>query len=84
MKLKNNAFGKDEDVTALNDVTTTGQRVGDAAASAIGILGGTGDTYKTRSYEAVADPALYQAASVKYLTAVQDLMFDGIKAKATK
>jgi len=84
VKMKNNAFGKDEYVSALNDVTTTGQKVGDAAAGVIGILGGTGGTYKTRSYEAVADPALYQAAAIKYLTAVQDLMLDGIKAKTTK
>jgi len=32
----------------------------------------------------VASPALYQAAAVKYLTAVQDLMLAGIKAKAAK
>ena len=84
VKMKNNAFGKDEYVTALNDVTTTGQKVGDAAAGVIGILGGTGGSYKTRSYEVLADPALYQAACVKYLTAVEDLMLDGIKAKAAK
>ena len=83
-KMKNNAFGKDEYVTDFNDVTTTGQKVGDAAADVIGILGGTGGTYKTRSYEAVANPALYQAACVKYLTAVEDLMLAGIKAKAAK
>ena len=84
VKLKNNAFGKDEYVTQLNDVTTTGQKVGDAAADVIGLLDGKGGTYKTRSYEAVANPALYQAAGVKYLTAVQDLMLAGIKAKAAK
>lgn len=84
VKMKNNAFGKDEYVTALNDVTTTGQKVGDAAGDLIGLLGGTGGTYKTRSYEAVADPALYQAAAVKYLNAVEDLMLAGIKNKTTK
>jgi hypothetical protein len=83
-KLKNNAFGKDEYVTSINDVTTTGQKLGDAAGDLIGILGGHGDTYKTRSYEAVANPAQYQAAAVKYLTAVEGLMLDGIKAKAAK
>ena len=84
VKLKNNAFGKDEYVTQLNDVTTTGQKVGDAAGDLIGILGGHGDTYKTRSYEAVANPAQYQAAAVKYISAVQDLMIAGIKTKAAK
>lgn len=83
-KLKNNAFGKDEYVTEYNDVTTTGQKLGDAAGDLIGILDGKGGTYKTRSYEAVANPAQYQAAAVKYLTAVEDLMLAGIKAKTVK
>jgi len=48
-------------------VTTGGQKAGDVAANVIGILGGTGDTYKNTYYEAVADPALYQAACVKYV-----------------
>lgn len=84
VKMKNNAFGKDEFVTSINDITTTGQKVGDAAGNIIGILGGHGDTYKTRSYEAVANPALYQAACVKYISSVQELMLAGIKAKAAK
>ena len=65
-------------------MTTIGQKVGDATADVIGLLGGTGGTYSSHSYKAVADPALYQAACVKYLTAVQNLMLDGIKAKAAK
>lgn len=84
VKMKNNAFGQDEYVTALNDVTSTGQKVGDAAADVIGILGGTGGTYKTRSYEAVANPAQYQAAAIKYLSAVESLMLAGIQAKTSK
>ena len=83
VKMKNNAFGKDEYVTEFADVTTGGQKAGDVAANVIGILGGTGDTYKNTYYQAVADPALYQAACIKYLTIVQDLMLAGIKAKAT-
>ncbi len=84
VKMKNNAFGKDEYVTSINDVTTTGQKVGDAAGDLIGILGGHGDTYKTRSYEAAANSTQYQAACIKYISAVQELMFAGIKAKAAK
>ena len=93
VKLKNDAFGTDNYVTELKDVTTTGQKAGDAAANVIGILGilgilggtgGTGGTYKTRSLEAVADPALYQATCVKYLTAVQDMMIAGLKTKTGK
>ncbi len=84
VKMKNDAFGTDNYVTDLKDVTTSGQKAGDAAASVIGILAGGGGTYKTKSLEAVADPALYQAACVKYLTAVQDLMLAGIKTKTGK
>ena len=84
VKMKNNAFGADEYVAEFTDVTTTGQKAGDVAANVIGILGNTGNTYKNTYYEAVASPALYQAASVKYLTAVQDLMLAGIKAKVAK
>ena len=54
------------------------------AANVIGILGGTGDTYKNTYYQATASPALYQAACVKYLTTVQDLMLAGIKARMVK
>ena len=84
VKMKNNAFGTDEYVSEFNNVTTTGQKAGDVAANVIGIIGGTGDTYKNTYYEAAADPALYQAACVKYLTTVQNLMLDGIKAKTVK
>ena len=84
VKMKNNAFGADEYVSEFTDVTTTGQKAGDVAANVIGILGNTGNTYKNTFYEAVANPALYQAASVKYLSAVQDLMLAGIKAKVAK
>jgi len=84
VKMKNNAFGKDSYVTEFNDVTTTGQKLGDAAGDLIGILDGKGGTYKTRSYVAVADAPQYQAAAVKYLTAVEDLMLAGIKAKTAK
>ena len=84
VKMKNNAFGTNDYITEFTDVTTGGQKAGDVAANVIGILGGTGDTYKNTYYQAVADPALYQAACVKYLSAVQNLMLDGIKAKAAK
>ena len=84
VKMKNNAFGADGYVSDFTDVTTGGQKAGDVAANVIGILGGTGDTYKNTYYEATANPVLYQAACVKYLTAVQDLMLAGIKAKTTK
>ncbi len=82
VKMKNNAFGTNDYISEFNNVTTGGQKAGDVAANVIGILGGTGDTYKNTYYEAVADPELYQAACVKYLTTVQDLMLAGIKAKA--
>jgi hypothetical protein len=83
VKMKNHAFGTDEYVTEFKDVTTSGQKVGDAAADLIGAFSG-GGTYKTTSYEAVANPALYQTACVKYLTAVQDLIIAGIKTKTAK
>ena len=82
--MKNNAFGTNEYVTEFTDVTTGGQKAGDVAANVIGILGGTGDTYKNTYYQATASPALYQAACVKYLTTVQDLMLAGIKARMVK
>jgi hypothetical protein len=81
VKMKNNAFGADGYVTEFNDVTTSGQRVGDAAANVIGALGGVSGSYKTTAYEAVADPKLYQAACIKYISTVQDLMVGGIKNK---
>ncbi len=84
VKMKNNGFGTNSYVTEFTDVTTGGQKAGDVAANVIGILGGTGDTYSNTYYQAVADPALYQAVCVKYLTTVQDLMLAGIKAKAAK
>jgi len=84
VKMKNDAFGADEYVSEFTDVTTGGQKAGDVAANVIGILGGTGDTYSNTYYEAAANPALYQAACVKYLTAVQDLILAGIKAKTVK
>jgi hypothetical protein len=84
VKLKNNAFGADDYVSEFTDVTTGGQKAGDVAVNVIGILGGTGDTYKNTYYEAAADPVLYQAACVKYLTAVQDLMLAGIKEKTAE
>lgn len=84
VKMKNNAFGADEYVSDFTDVTTTGEKTGDAVVNVIGILGGTGNTYKNTYYEATANPALYQAACVKYLTVVQDLMLGGIKAKTEK
>jgi hypothetical protein len=84
VKMKNNAFGTNDYVSEFNNVTTTGQKAGDAVANVIGVLGGTGDTYKNTYYEATADPALYEAACVKYLTEVQDLMLAGIKEKTAK
>jgi hypothetical protein len=84
VKMKNNAFGADEYVSEFNNVTTTGQKAGDVAVNVLNVLNGSGDTYKNTYYEATASPALYQAACVKYLTAVQDLMFGGIKEKTTK
>ena len=84
VKMKNNAFGADDYVSEFKDVTTGGQKAGDVAANVIGALGGTGDTYSNKYYEAAANPSLYQAACVKYLTTVQDLMLAGIKAKTLK
>jgi hypothetical protein len=84
VKMKNNAFGTDKYVSEFNNVTTTAQKTGDVVVNVIGVLGGTGDTYKNTYYEATADPALYQAACVKYLTTVQDLMLAGIKEKTAK
>ena len=84
VKRKNNAFGTDEYFSEFTDVTTGSQKAGDVAAKVVGILGGTGDTYSNTYYEAAANPALYQAACVKYLTAVQDLILAGIKAKTVK
>ncbi len=84
VKMKNNAFGADDYVSEFTDVTTTGQKAGDVAVNVLGVLGGTGDTYSNTYYEAAANPALYQAACVKYLTAVQDLMIAGIKEKTAK
>jgi hypothetical protein len=84
VKMKNNAFGADAYVSEFTDVTTGGQKAGDVAANVIGILGGTGDTYSNTYYEAAANPELYQAACVKYLTTVQDLMLAGIKDKTMK
>ena len=84
VKMKNNAFGADEYVSDFVDVTTTGQKTGDAVVNVIGVLGGTGNTYKNTYYEATANPGLYQAACLKYLTTVQDLMLGGIKAKMAK
>ncbi len=81
VKMKNNAFGTDDYVSEFTDVTTGAQKAGDVAVNVIGVLGGTGDTYSNTYYEAAANPALYQAACVKYLTTVQDLMLAGIKEK---
>jgi hypothetical protein len=84
VKLANYAYGNDNYINAFNDVTTTGQAVGDAAANVIGILGGTGDIHKTKSYEAEADPAAYQAISVKYLGDVTRLWLDAVKTSEEK
>jgi hypothetical protein len=83
VKLANYAYGNDNYIDAYKDVTTTTQLVGDAAANVIGVLGG-GGVHKTRSYEADADPAAYQAISVKYLGAVTRLWLDAVKANMGK
>lgn len=82
--LANYAYGNESYINAYNDVTTTGQAVGDAAANVIGILGGTGDIHKTRSYEAEADPAAYKTLSVKYLGNVSRLWLEAVKTSAAK
>lgn len=82
--LANYAYGKENYINAYNDVTTTSQAVGDAAANVIGILGGTGDVHKTRSYEAEADPDAYKMLSVKYLGNVHHLWLEAVKASAAK
>jgi hypothetical protein len=82
--LANYAYGKENYINAYNDVTTTGQAVGDAAANVIGILGGTGDMHKTRSYEAEADPEAYKMLSVKYLGDVSRLWLEAVKTSAAK
>lgn len=84
VKLANYAYGTDNYVNAFNDVTTTGQVVGDAAANVIGILGGTGDVHRTKSYEADADPVAYQTYSVKYLGDVTRLWIEAVKAHEEK
>jgi hypothetical protein len=84
VKMKNNAFGTDEYVSEFTDVTTGGQKAGDVAVNVLNVFNGSGDTYKNTYYETTANPALYQAACVKYLTAMQDLMLAGIKAKTAK
>ena len=83
VKMKNNAFGTNNYVTEFNNITTGGQKAGDVAANVIGVFSG-GSTYKNTYYEAIASPALYQEACVKYLTTVENLMLAGIKAKTTK
>jgi hypothetical protein len=84
VKLANYAYGKDAFLNSFTDVTTTGQKVGDAAANVIGILGGTGDVHKTKAYEAEADPAAYQTNSVKYLGNVTQLWLAAVKTSMEK
>lgn len=82
--LANYAYGKENYINAYNDVTTTGQAVGDAAANVIGILGGPGDLHKTKSFEAEADPVAYKNLSVKYIGDVNRLWLEAVKASAAK
>lgn len=82
--LANYAYGNENYINTYNDVTTTGQAVSDAAANVIGILGGTGDVHKTKSYVAEADPEAYKILSVKYLGDVSRLWLEAVKASAAK
>lgn len=83
-RLKNDGFGTDEFVADLKDVTTSGQKTAAAASEVISLLNGHNNSYRTKSYEAVADPVKYQASCVKYVTATENLILAGLKTKTAK
>lgn len=61
-------------ITAFKDVTSKGEKMGDAAGMVIGMLAGGGKTYSTKTYQITVDPQVFPVSLEATLSAVTSAM----------